>query len=89
MRSQSLVPTDVENYWTHGLVQTPDWVSVTVRLPSSLSINPGFVFYGMSHQVRDDDGTPGYGGLLYAYTSATVRVFAPNRVRALVSICRD
>jgi hypothetical protein len=52
-----------------------------VRLPTSLSINPGFVFYGMSQQVRDDDGTPSYGGLFYAYTNTSVRMYAPNRVR--------
>ena len=81
MRSQTANPALVETSWDHGLANFPDWVSVMVRLPTSLSINPGFVFYGMSQQVRDDDGTPSYGGLFYAFTNTSVRMYAPNRVR--------
>jgi hypothetical protein len=62
----------------HGLGQWPRRVKVVTRAQSGL--NGGFAFYGVGSAMSDDDfgDVEPYGGIVFAYNNATVRLWAPS-----------
>jgi hypothetical protein len=62
---------------THGLGAYPSKVLVLVRATSGN--NNGYIFEASGVAQGDDDDDNHYGGVLYAYNTSTVRLWAPDR----------
>jgi len=63
----------------HNLDVEPAYVQVTVQIQATEGNNNGFIFEGIgSAQVDDDSPTVNYGGVVFAYDSQLVQLWAPN-----------
>ncbi len=62
---------------THGLGAYPSKVLVLVRATSGN--NNGYIFEATGSGQGDDDDSHNYGGLIYAYNTSNVRLWAPDR----------
>ena len=62
---------------THGLGAYPSKVLVLTRATSGN--NNGYIFEASGVAQGDDDDSNHYGGVVYAYNTSTVRLWAPDR----------
>lgn len=82
-RMQSNDPAAVFKELTHGINAPPGSLRVRVWLRAADGINQGLVFHSTdsSHYSDDYDWWPQHGGVISAYSSATVRLWAPQWVK--------
>ena len=64
---------------THGLSGYPDRVKVLVKQDDDTKNNYGYIFEGSGGAQTDDDLNRNYGGLVFAYDDAYVRLWAPKQ----------